>query len=218
MPDKGLIGRKLGMAQIFDESGVLVPVTVIEAGPCVVVQRRTKDRDGYEAIQLGFGEQKASRLNRPSLGHFQKRGLKPRRLLREVRVANVDAYEVGQELKVDLFQVDEYVDVTGISRGKGFQGAIRRHGFHRGPMSHGSKYHRGPGSLGASTFPARVFKGRKLPGRMGGRRVTARGLRVVKVDPDRNLLFVKGAVPGARGAYVLVRATSVAGKRAQGGS
>ena len=214
MPVKCLIGRKLGMTQIFDENGRLVPVTVIEAGPCVVVQRRTPERDGYAAIQLGFGEVKEQKLNRPMRGHFRKRGVAPRRLLREFRVDDVDQYEVGQELKADIFTAGEYVDVTGISRGKGFQGAIKRHGFGRGPMSHGSKYHRGPGSLGPSTYPARVFKGRKLPGHMGVRRVTARGLRLVRVDAERNLLLVKGSVPGARGSYVLIRSTTVARKKA----
>ncbi|MFO7245502.1 MAG: 50S ribosomal protein L3 [Thermaerobacter sp.] len=214
MATKGLIGRKLGMTQLFDEEGRLVPVTVIEAGPCLVVQRRTPERDGYAAIQLGFGEVKEKKLNRPLRGHFSKRGLAPRRLLREFRVDDVDAYEVGQELKADVFTAGEYVDVTGISRGKGFAGAIKRHGAQRGPMSHGSKYHRGPGSMGPSTFPGRVFKGKKLPGHMGGRRVTARGLRLLRVDPDRNLLIVEGSVPGARGSYVLVRSTTVARKKA----
>lgn len=214
MPVKGLIGRKLGMTQLFDEDGRLVPVTVIEAGPCLVVQRRTQDRDGYQAIQLGFGDVKDKKVNRPMRGHFANRGLAPRRLLREFRVDDVDAYEVGQELKADVFEAGEYIDVTGISRGKGFAGAIKRHGFGRGPMSHGSKYHRGVGSMGAATYPGRVFKGKKLPGHMGGRRVTARGLRVLRVDPERNLLLVEGSVPGARGSYVLVRSTSVARKKA----
>lgn len=214
MPVKGLIGKKIGMMQIFDEDGQLVPVTVIEAGPCTVVQRRTRDRDGYNAIQLGYGEVRANKLNRPMKGHFNSRGVTPRRLLREFRVDNVDGYEVGQELKADIFTAGEFVDVTGVSRGKGFQGAIKRHGFGRGPMSHGSKYHRGSGSLGAATYPARVFKGRKLPGRTGGKRVTTRGLRLVRIDPERNLLLVKGSVPGARGAYVLIRSTTVGRKKA----
>lgn len=214
MPGKGLIGKKLGMTQIFDADGHRVPVTVIEAGPCIVVQRRTRDRDGYEAIQLGFGEVKDSKLNRPMKGHFQSKNVPPRRYLREFRVANVDEYEVGQELKADVFEEDEYVDVTGVSLGKGFQGAIKRHGFGRGPKSHGSRYHRGPGGLSGSSYPSRVFKGRKLPGRMGGERVTVRGLKVVKVDPERNLLFVRGSVPGARGSYLMIRSTTVAGKKA----
>lgn len=214
MPDKGLIGRKLGMTQIFDEDGLRVPVTVIEAGPCLVVQRRTQDRDGYEAIQLGFGDVSENKINRPLKGHFEKKGLAPKRYLREVRVSNPDQYEVGQELKADVFSVDEYVDVTGISKGKGFQGSIKRHGFGRGPQTHGSRYHRGPGGLSGSATPARVFKGRKMPGRMGGERVSGRGLRVVKVDPERNLLFVRGSVPGARGSYVMVRSTTVARKKA----
>lgn len=214
MPGKGLIGRKLGMTQIFDEDGLRVPVTVIEAGPCLVVQRRTQDRDGYEAIQLGFGEVRPNKVNKPLKGHFESKGLQPQRRLQEIRVDNADDYEVGQTIKVDIFNVNEYVDVTGLSKGKGFQGAIKRHGFGRGPQSHGSKYHRGPGGLSGSAMPSRVFKGRKLPGRMGGKRVTTRGLRVVKVDPDRNLLFVKGSVPGSRGGFVLIRSTTVARKKA----
>lgn len=202
------------MTQIFDADGHRIPVTVIQAGPCVVVQRRTRERDGYEAVQLGFGEISEKKLNRPLKGHFQKHNVKPVRYLRELRVEDSGQYEVGQEIKVDVFEVDEYVDVTGISRGKGFQGAIRRHGFGRGPQSHGSKYHRGPGGLSGSSDPSRVFKGRKMPGRMGGERVTSRGLRVVKVDPDRNLLFVKGSVPGVRGGYLMIRSTTVAGRKA----
>ncbi|PZN09397.1 MULTISPECIES: 50S ribosomal protein L3 [Thermaerobacter] len=206
----GLLGRKLGMTQIFDDEGRAVPVTVIQAGPCVVVQTRTKERDGYRAVQLGFGEIKPRKVNKPMAGHFRKAGVEPVRVLREFRVDDDEPLpEVGQQVTVDLFKAGEYVDVTGTSKGKGFLGPIARHGFGRGPMSHGSKYHRGPGSLGPSTDPARVFKGRKMAGRAGHQRVTVRGLQVVRVDPERNLLLVKGAVPGPRGGLVAIRKTNV---------
>lgn len=202
---KGILGKKLGMTQVFDDSGNFVPVTVIEASPNVVVQRKTRDRDGYDAIQVGVGEVKESKVNRPAAGHFAKAGVKPRRLLKEIRISGDADYQVGQEITVEIFESGQKVDVTAKSRGLGFAGAIKRHGFGRGPMSHGSKYHRGPGSLSASSDPSRVFKGRKLPGRMGGRQVTVQGLELVKVDPERNLLLIKGAVPGRKGGYVLVR-------------
>jgi len=203
---KGILGRKAGMTQIFGEEGKAVPVTVIEAGPCIVVQKRTPERDGYAALQLGFEEVRSEDLNRPERGHFTQRKLKPHRLLREVRVdvGELDRYEVGQEVRVDIFNPGDYVDVRGTSKGKGFAGGIKRHGFRRGPMKHGSKYHRRPGSLGAKG-PARVFKGRKLPGRMGGETVTVHHLKVVKVDPDRNLLLLQGAVPGPRKGLLLIR-------------
>lgn len=204
---KGIIGRKLGMTQVFDEQGRAVPVTVVEAGPCVICQKKTVATDGYDAIQLGFGEVKERRLNKPQLGHFRKAGVKPLRLLREFRVSDAAKYEVGQVLKADIFSAGEKVDVTGTSKGKGFAGVIKRHNFRRGPMSHGSKYHRRVGSLGASTFPARVFKGRRMPGHMGAERVTIQGLEVVRVDPDKNLLLIKGGVPGVRGGYLLIRSS-----------
>lgn len=207
---KAILGKKIGMTQIFDEAGRMVPVTVIEAGPCVVVQKRTMEKDGYNALQLGFGEQKEHRLNKPLLGHFRAAGVKPTRYLREVRIRDENDrfanLEVGAEIKADIFQPGEYVDVTGVTKGKGFAGAIKRHNFSRGPMAHGSMYHRGVGSLG-SREPARVFPGRKLPGRMGGERRTIQGLRVVKVDADRNLILVRGSVPGPRGGLVLIKET-----------
>lgn len=203
---KGILGKKLGMTQIFTEDGVAIPVTVVQAGPCVVMQKKTKENDGYEAIQLGFEDKKEKRANKPEIGHAQKANTTPKRYIREIRGVDLDQYEVGQEVKVDIFQSGEYVDVTGISKGKGFQGAIKRHGFSRGPMSHGSKYHRGPGSLGA-VDPARVFKGRPLPGRMGGERVTIQRLEVIKVDPERNLMLIKGSIPGAKNSYVTVRSS-----------
>lgn len=201
---KGILGRKLGMTQVFDERGHVVPVTVIEAGPCVVIQKKTPENDGYSAIQVGFGSMRESLANKPLRGHFQKAGVRPLRFLREFRVDNVESYEVGQEIKVDIFAPGEKVDVTGTSKGKGFAGGIKRHGFQRGPMKHGSKYHRRPGSL-AAKGPARVFKGRRLPGHMGVERVTVQNLEVVRVDPERNLLVLRGAVPGPRRSLVMIR-------------
>ncbi|NLC39079.1 MAG: 50S ribosomal protein L3, partial [Clostridia bacterium] len=200
---KGILGRKLGMTQFFTDEGVLVPVTVIEAGPCVVVQKKTLERDGYQAIQVGFLAQKEKRTTKPLLGHFVKVGLKPFRYLRELRVDKPEEFEIGQEIKADVFAPGETVDVTGISKGKGFAGSIKRHGFGRGPQSHGSKYHRGSGAL-AAKGPAKVFKGRKLPGHMGRERVTIQNLEVVKSDPERNLLLVKGAVPGPRRGLLII--------------
>ncbi len=203
---KSILGRKVGMSQIFDEEGKAVPVTVIEAGPCFVVQKKTTERDGYAALQLGFGERRAEKLNNPLRGHFNKDKVKPLRYLKEMRLdeAELEGYAVGQEIKADIFSAGENVDVQGITKGKGFAGGIKRHGFHRGPTKHGSKYHRGPGSLGAKG-PARVFKGRKLPGRMGGEKVTVQKLRVIKVDSERNLLLVRGAVPGPRRGLLMIK-------------
>ena len=204
MVQKAILGKKLGMTQFFDEAGNITPVTVIEAGPCVVVQKKTRSVDGYEAIQVGFGTVKEGKLARPKAGHFKKAGILPRKYLRELRLENIAPYSVGQELKADVFAPGEYVDVTAVSRGKGFAGAIKRHGHGRGPMSHGSGYHRGPGSMG-SINAARIFKNQTMAGRMGGEKVTVQNLRVVKVDPERNLLLVCGAVPGARGALVRIK-------------
>ncbi len=206
---KGVFGRKIGMTQVFDEAGRLVPVTVVEVGPCHVVQKKDVETDGYQAIQVGVGEKKAKAVNKPLKGHFAKAGVEPRRHLKELRVEDspeFQALEVGAELRADLFGAGDYVDVTGTSKGKGFAGVIKRWNFHRGPMEHGSMYHRRVGSLGA-TDPARVFKGRKLPGRMGGVRRTVQGLRVVKVDAERNLLLIEGSVPGIKGSLVEIRET-----------
>ncbi|MCL6521260.1 MAG: 50S ribosomal protein L3 [Firmicutes bacterium] len=205
---KAILGRKLGITQLFDEEGRLLPVTAIEAGPCRVVQVKTPERDGYAAVQLGFGSVKPRRVKKPMAGHFARHGVEPVRWLREVRVEEPGAFSSGQEVTVALFNRGDRVDVTGISKGKGFQGVIKRHGFRRGPMSHGSKYHRRVGSLGASTYPARVFKGRGMPGHMGARRATVQNLEVVRVEPERNLLLVKGSVPGAKGALLLIRSTN----------
>lgn len=201
---KGILGKKVGMAQIFTGEGRAIPVTVIEAGPCIVVQKKTPEKDGYSAIQIGFGEKRERLFTKPAKGHFSKSGVRPLRFLRELRVEDPEAYQVGQEIKADVFNPGEKVDVSGISKGKGFAGGIKRHGFHRGPMAHGSKYHRRPGSLGAKG-PAKVFKGRKLPGHLGAGRVTVQNLEVIKVDAGRNMLAIKGAVPGPRGALVMVK-------------
>ncbi|GAB3795797.1 50S ribosomal protein L3 [Virgibacillus kimchii] len=200
---KGILGRKIGMTQLFSETGELVPVTVIQAEPNVVLQKRTKENDGYEAIQLGFYDVKESRSNKAEKGHAEKANTTPKRYVREIRDANLDEYEVGQEIGVDVFEAGDKIDVTGTTKGKGFQGSIKRHNQARGPMTHGSHYHRGPGSLGA-VDPMRVFKGRPLPGQMGGNQVTIQNLEIVSVDTERNLLLVKGNVPGAKKSFVKV--------------
>lgn len=207
----GIIGKKLGMTRVFNEDGTAVPVTVIEAGPCVVTQVKTADTDGYEAVQLGFDRVRRKALNKPRMGHFERAGLAPRRKLTEFRVEDAGGYEVGQEIKVDIFEPGEIVDVTGISKGRGFQGVVKRHGFSVGRETHGNRNHRKPGSIGQSATPAKVWKGRKLPGRMGGRRVTLKHISVVEVDGDKNLLLVRGAVPGANNGYVLIRKAGVSG-------
>ena len=200
---KGILGKKIGMTRIFQD-GKVVPVTVIEAGPCYVRQIKTKEKDGYNAVQVGFSPVKEKNVNKPAKGHFGKAGVKPTRYLREFRVDDASGYEIGQAITLDIFADGEMVDVVGTSKGKGFQGNIKRHGFHRGPMAHGSKYHRGVGSLGPMG-PARVFKGRPLPGRMGGNRVTVQNLTIAKVDVDKNVILVKGAIPGANKGLVTVK-------------
>ncbi|MEW6572449.1 MAG: 50S ribosomal protein L3 [Bacillota bacterium] len=201
---KGILGKKLGMTQYYTQTGEAVPVTVIEAGPCTVVQTKTRDEDGYEAVQVGFGLKPERLVNRPLKGHFARAGVKPLRYLKEFRVDQAASYSPGQEIKADIFVPGQKVDVTGITKGRGFAGGIKRHGFHRGPMGHGSKYHRRPGSL-AAKGPARVFKGRRLPGHYGNEQVTVQNLEVVKVDPERNILMVRGAVPGPRGGLLIIR-------------
>jgi len=201
---RGILGRKVGMTQIFDDKGEVVPVTVIDTGPNVVVRCRTKERDGYTAVQLGLGEVAERKVSRPVRGQFAKAKVAPMMVLREIRVDDVSGFEVGQRIGAEIFKPGDVVAVTGTSKGKGFAGGVRRHGFRRGPMAHGSKYHRAPGSL-ASRDAARVFKGRRMPGHLGAARVTVRGLRVVKVDPERNLLILKGAVPGPRGGLLAIR-------------
>ena len=202
---KGIIGRKIGMTQIFDEKGNVIPVTVIEAGPCVVAQVKTVETDGYNAVQLGFGDVKDKHINKPEAGHFAKAKLANKKHLREFRLDDVENYKVGDEVKADVFVAGDKIDVQGISKGKGFQGVIKRHGQHRGPMGHGSMYHRRPGSMGSTSTPGRVFKGKKLPGHMGRVTVTIQNLDVVRVDMDKNVILVKGSVPGAKGAILKVK-------------
>jgi len=204
---KAIIGKKIGMTQIFDETGKVVPVTVIEAGPCVVAQVKTVETDGYDAIQLGFGEVKENKVNRPVKGHYAKASLTPKKHLREFRVDEIESYKVGDEVKADTFVAGDKIDVQGTSKGKGFQGVIKRHGQSRGPMGHGSMYHRRPGSMGSTSTPGRVFKGKKLPGHMGVQTVTIQNLDVVRVDLDKNVILVKGSVPGAKGAILKIKAS-----------
>ena len=202
---KAIIGKKLGMTQIFDEKGNVVPVTVIEAGPCVVAQVKTIETDGYNSIQLGYGEVKAKHINKPEAGHFAKSKLENKKHLREFRLDDISNFKVGDEIKADVFAKGEKVDIQGTSKGKGFQGVIKRHGQHRGPMGHGSMYHRRPGSMGPCATPGRVFKGKKLPGHMGSVTVTIQNLDVVAVDMDKNVILVKGSVPGAKGAILKIK-------------
>ncbi len=201
---KAILGRKVGMTQIFDAQGKAIPVTVVEAGPCTVVQIKTKDADGYEAVQLGFGEVKEKKLIRPIKGHFTKVNVAPKKHLREFRLDEI-SYNVGDEIKVDIFTDGETVDVTGTTKGKGFQGVIKRHGQSRGPMGHGSMYHRRPGSMGSTSTPGRVYKGKNLPGHMGNETVTVQNLEIVKVDLDKNVLLIKGSVPGNKGSILKIR-------------
>lgn len=201
---KGILGRKIGMTQVFAENGDLIPVTVIEATPNIVLQKKTIENDGYEAVQLGFEDKRESLANKPEQGHVAKADTAPKRFVREISGVNAAEYEVGQEVKVSIFADGDIVDVTGISKGKGFQGAIKRHGQSRGPMTHGSRYHRRPGSMGP-VDPARVFKSKALPGRMGGEQVTIQNLEIVKVDEERNLLLIKGNVPGPKKAFIKIK-------------
>ncbi len=214
MPVNGILGIKLGMAQVFAEDGTAVPCTVLQAGPCVVVQRRTKQKDGYDAVQLGLVEFiKPQRVNKPMTGHFKKANVAPLRMLREVRLEeSAEDTKVGERVLVDRFQAGEYVDVTGVSKGKGFQGGVKRWHFRGGDASHGSMFHRAPGGIGASSFPSRVWPGQHFPGHMGNERVTVKNLRVVKVDVEENLLLVRGAVPGPNGTYILIRKARKASK------
>ncbi|MDY0113609.1 MAG: 50S ribosomal protein L3 [Corynebacterium sp.] len=208
---KGILGTKLGMTQVFDEENRVVPVTVVEAGPCVVTQVRTKDVDGYDAVQIAYGEIDPRKANKPQTGHFKKAGVTPRRHVVEIRTPDASSYEVGQEVGVDVFGDIEYVDVTGTSKGKGFAGAMKRHGFAGQGASHGNQAaHRRVGGIGACATPARVFKGKRMAGRMGNDRVTTQNLKIQKIDADANLLLIKGAVPGVRGGLLVVK-TAVKG-------
>ncbi len=203
---KGILGRKVGMTQIFTDTGEAVPVTVVEAGPCLVVQRKTAGRDGYDAIQIGLVENRAMRrVSQPMRGHFQAAEVAPMRRLAEFKVAADDEMKAGDQLKASIFEVDEYVDVVGRGKGKGFQGVIRRHGFGGGGATHGSMFHRAPGSVGQASDPSRVFPGRRMPGQMGNKRITAKNLRVVKIDEEKNHLFLKGSVPGPNSANIAIQ-------------
>ena len=201
----GLIGRKIGMTQIYDDKGNVVPVTVIEAGPCTVTEVRTAARDGYQAVQVGFGTNKESRFRRPVLGQFKKRNLPPSRHVKEFRVGDASGYSVGQSLTVDLFSGDGSVDVQGVTKGRGFQGVVKRHGFVAGHASHGPTHGKQPGSIGASAYPSRVVKGKRLPGRMGGGNLTIKNLKLVAVDAEQNVMLVRGAIPGPANGLVIVK-------------
>ncbi len=204
---KAILATKVGMTQIFNETGALIPVTVLQAGPCVVTQVKTVANDGYDAVQVGFVDKREKLVNKPEKGHFDKAGVSYKRYVRELRLDNAAEYEVKAEIKADIFQEGDKIDASAISKGKGFQGAIKRHGQHRGPMAHGSKFHRHQGSNGSATTPGRVFKGKGMPGQMGGKKVTVQNLEVVKVDVENNLILVKGAVPGPKKCLVTLKET-----------
>ncbi len=204
---KGILATKIGMTQIFDDEGLLVPVTVLQAGPCCVTQVRTVENDGYSAVQVGFGEIRKKLVNKPEQGHFDKAGVEAKKFVKEFRFDNAADYKVGQEIKADIFAAGDHIDATAVSKGKGFQGAIKRHGQSRGPMTHGSKYHRHAGSNGACSDPSRVFPGKKMPGQMGHERVTVQNLEIVRVDAEKNLILVKGAVPGPKKSLVTIKET-----------
>jgi large subunit ribosomal protein L3 len=202
---KAILGTKLGMTQIFAEDGTLIPVTVIQAGPCSVVQKKTVEIDGYSAVQVGFEDKKEKKANKPEKGHFAKAGVAVKRYVKEFKLDGAADMNLGDEIKVDVFEAGEMIDVTGTSKGHGYAGTIKRWGTHRGPMSHGSHYHRGPGSLGACSSPSRVFKGKRLPGHYGVDTVTIQNLDLVKIDTERNLLLVKGSVPGPKGGLLVIK-------------
>ena len=204
---KAILATKVGMTQIFNENGALVPVTVLQAGPCVVTQVKTEENDGYKAVQVGFVDKREKLVNKPQKGHFDKAGVSYKRYVREFRFENAEEYSVKDEIKADIFAAGDKIDATAISKGKGFQGAIKRYGQHRGPMAHGSKFHRHQGSNGSATTPGRVFKGKGMPGHMGSKKITVQNLEVVKVDTDNNLILVKGAVPGPKKSLVTIKET-----------
>ena len=204
---KAILATKVGMTQVFTEDGALVPVTVLQAGPCVVTQVKTVENDGYAAVQVGFADKREKLVNKPLKGHFDKAGVSYKRYIREFRFENAADYKLADEIKADIFAAGDKVDATAISKGKGFQGAIKRHGQHRGPMAHGSKFHRHAGSNGAASDPSKVFKGKKMPGQMGNKKITIQNLEIVRVDAENNLLLVKGAVPGSKKCMVTVKET-----------
>lgn len=204
---KAILATKVGMTQIFNENGALVPVTVLQAGPCVVMQVKTTENDGYKSVQVGFVDKREKLVNKPQRGHFDKAGVSYKRFVREFKLENAEDYSVKDEIKADIFAAGDKIDATAISKGKGFQGAIKRYGQHRGPMAHGSKFHRHQGSNGSATTPGRVFKGKGMPGHMGNKRITVQNLEVVKVDAENNLILVKGAVPGPKKSLVTIKET-----------
>ena len=204
---KAILATKVGMTQIFNEDGVLIPVTVLQAGPCVVTQVKTEENDGYSAVQVGYADKRENLVNKPMKGHFEKAGVSCKRFVKEFKLDNAAEYELGQEIKVDVFEAGDHIDATAISKGKGYQGAIKRHGQSRGPMAHGSKNHRHAGSNGAASDPSKVFKGKKMPGQMGNKQITIQNLEVVRVDAENNLLLVKGAVPGPKKSLVTIKET-----------
>ena len=204
---KSILAKKVGMTQIFNEDGVLTPVTVLQAGPCVVTQVKTADKDGYDAVQVGFEDIREKLVTKGEMGVFNKAGVSAKRFVRELKLENASEYAPGQEIKADIFAAGDHIDATAISKGKGYQGAIKRHGQHRGPMKHGSKFHRHAGSNGTSSDPSRVYKGKKMPGQMGNKRVTIQNLEIVRVDAENNLILVRGAVPGPKKSLVTIKAT-----------
>ncbi len=204
---KSILAKKVGMTQIFNEDGVLTPVTVLQAGPCVVTQVKTSDKDGYDAVQVGFEDIREKLVTKGEMGVFNKAGVSAKRFVRELKLENASEYAPGQEIKADIFAAGDHIDATAISKGKGYQGAIKRHGQHRGPMKHGSKFHRHAGSNGTSSDPSRVYKGKKMPGQMGNKRVTIQNLEIVRVDADNNLILVRGAVPGPKKSLVTIKET-----------
>ena len=204
---KAILATKVGMTQVFTEDGALVPVTVLQAGPCVVTQVKTVENDGYAAVQVGFADKREKLVNKPLKGHFDKAGVSYKRYIREFRFENAADYKLADEIKADIFAAGDKVDATAISKGKGFQGAIKRYGQHRGPMAHGSKFHRHAGSNGAASDPSKVFKGKKMPGQMGNKKITIQNLEIVRVDAENNLLLVKGAVPGPKKCMVTIKET-----------
>ena len=203
--NKAIIGKKLGMSQIFTADGIVIPVTVVEAGPCPVIQKKTQEKDGYNALQVAFGDAKEKNVSKPVMGQFKKANVAPKKVLKELPIDNVDAYEIGQEITASIFAEGDHVDVVGTSKGKGFAGAVKRWNHHIGPKAHGSGYHRGVGSMSANSSPSRVFKNKKMAGHLGNERVTVQNLTVARVDAARNLLLIKGAIPGAKGGIVVVK-------------
>lgn len=210
----GLLGKKIGMTRIFDEAGNIVPVTVVQAGPCPVLQVKREATDGYTALQLGFEGKREKRTPKPMQGHFKKAGTSPLRFVREVRIDDVEGFEVGKAVEVDIFEVGEKVDVVGVSKGRGFAGPMKRHHSSRGPETHGSMYHRRPGSMGSSADPSHVFKGKKLAGHMGAERVTTQNMKVVGIDKDKNLLLLNGSVPGHNNAFVMISKSKKVARKA----